>query len=199
LFKVILHHGTYPFKPLPDARLAPLQTAIAVALLTANDESISVREWTYPHALYMRHRNWNDRDRLLFQSLCDTNWSLASNTDGREEEDDEDLVAVLESSLSDQSAAVIPHFFDVAKTLPSSHSRKLDGSISLTTMRTLLALIVVVSTGCWQEELNTRKAAVESTVLALSSCFVNQHGRINWEGFYQTTADHMVFAYQFPD
>ncbi|KAH8726373.1 hypothetical protein GQ44DRAFT_758685 [Phaeosphaeriaceae sp. PMI808] len=191
LFKIILHHGTYPFKPLLDATLAPLQTAIAVALLTANDKSISVREWINPHVLNMRHRNWNDRDRLLFQSLCDTDWSQASNTDCREEEDDEDLVAVLESTLTDQSYNIITLFYHVANTLPSSHSQKLDGSVSLTKTRALLTLVIVVSTGNQQGELNNMKAAIESTVLALLSCFPDQDGRINWEGFQQTIADRM--------
>ncbi|KAF1831790.1 hypothetical protein BDW02DRAFT_571690 [Decorospora gaudefroyi] len=193
LLRILLHHGTYPFKPPNTTQLTARQMAIAVALLTARDESITIREDSTPGIVRMRHRNWNDRTRLLFQSLCDTDWSQVATPSAnlREREDDEDLVAALESPPSQRKTAL--PVFDVAKTLPSSHSRKLDGTVSLREMRELLALVLVTSIGHVREEPNKEKAAVESTVLALLGEFPDPDGRMNWEEFQRLTASQMPF------
>lgn len=141
---------------------------------------------------------WGEPRRTRLQCFgridCAALWLLASSTPSRHDKDDEDLVAVLESSLDIQTAIMIPHFPEVAKTLPSSHSYKLDGTVSHTTISALLALIVLVSTGHWQEVTTKMKAAVKSAVLALSGSFAEPGGRFTWERFHQTTADHMVFS-----
>ncbi|KAF2274581.1 alpha/beta-hydrolase [Westerdykella ornata] len=196
LYKIILHHSTYPFKPLPNATLTPVKTAIAVALLSANDSTISITRRVDTHAFCTSRRNWNDRIRLLFQSLCDTDWSEPSSKECREKEDDEDLVAVILSLLRWQSWVWHKYrdeerLLQVASTLPSSHSRSLDGSVSLADIRVLLALIVAASVGERPKEPADMQVAVESRALALSSCFPDQDGRISWEGFQQTIADCM--------
>jgi hypothetical protein len=190
LWKILVHHGTYPFKPPKTTQLTILQTANAAAFLTARDE-ISVREPTGPHVVRRRHRNWNDRRRLLFQSMCNTNWSQAASKDVREREDDEDLVAALEGPPRQDRKTAHP-VFDMAKKLPSSHSRKLDGRVALRDLRALLALVIVTSTGSAREDPSEEKTAAERAVLALLGDFPDPEGCVTWEEFRHLTACEMV-------
>lgn len=191
-YRIILHHSTYPFKPDANTTLAPPLLAVAVALLTANDQSITFVERPHLPMVRTRSRHWNDRSRLLFQSLCDTSWSNISPASYREEQDDEDLVAVLYDSIPEQIKWNRAHILPVATTLPSSYSRKLDGLISLEDVRTLLRLMVVFSAGERFEETIETKKRLENTIVTLSNCFPIQNGHINWEGFRAATADCMV-------
>jgi hypothetical protein len=191
LLQIILHHGAYPFKPPSMIPPTIKQAAIAVALLTAHDKAITIREVLEPHTTRWRPRNWNQRSRLLFQSLCDTDWSQAASKHIRDREDDEDLVAALDS-ISPDNRKIRGAVFKIARTLPSSYSRTLGGTVSLRDMRALLALVVVTGMGNKPGEPNREKAAVESTVLALLGDFADPDGRINWEEFQRLTASKMV-------
>lgn len=206
LFNIIRHHGTYPFKPMSNNTLTPLQVANAIALLSANDTSVcytssqlTARKPTCDqaaqdpqyHALHIGPRDWNNRTRVLFQSMSDINWSQTSNTDRRDDEDDKDLVIVLKSALPPESK-YIEDFASVAKTLPSSHSRKLDGTVSLTELGVLVAVLMNASTEHQRTEPLGMEVAIKSLLASMGDCFARAEARIGWEEFRQLIADNMV-------
>lgn len=174
--------------------------------MTANDESL----WITPtqslrqdHACdpagesrdlcerFRRACNWSDRTRLLFQSMCDTDWSHTSDVDRREYEDDQDLIMVLDCTLMRESK-YFEDFASVAEALPSSQSRKLDGSVSLTEMGALLAVIMIASTKPRQTDPVGMIVAIKSLLASLGNCFATPEARIGWEEFQRVTADNMV-------
>lgn len=85
--------------------LLPLMdfTTFAVTLgLSTGEEQLYIcfEDRCSSSSIYNRPRNWADRCRLLFQSLCsDANWAEEAVQNFRAAGDDEDLVAILHESM----------------------------------------------------------------------------------------------------
>lgn len=147
VYQVLLHHSTWPFKPDSTTALTLEGLAVAITLLTGEDRFyICLEERSSKHSVYERPRNWADRCRLLFQSLCNIDdWMERSANNCRAEGDDEDLVAVLHESMPQRQKQNRERFLPVAAMLPSSHSWKLSGRAPAQAIQALLELLLVVA------------------------------------------------------
>lgn len=147
--QILLHHSVWPFKPDKTTTLTLEGLAVAVALLIGGDKSyITLEQRTTKHAVYARPRKHLHRCRLLFQSLCSKNtWEEGSGNDCREENDDEDLVAVLDAGMSQPQKQNRKRFLPVAAMLPSSYSQRLTGTAPVQAVEALVELLCTVASG----------------------------------------------------
>ncbi|KAF2446598.1 hypothetical protein P171DRAFT_472072 [Karstenula rhodostoma CBS 690.94] len=198
LYRILLHHGAWPFKPAPepDAPLTAERFAIAAALLMAEDRgTITFQDpQTHSHMVHERPRDWGNRCRLLFQSLCNTDWTARSTQDGsaRTAADDEDLVAVLCACMPQPQKMDRARFVPVAATLPSSHSRALDGRVDITSIRALLGLLLSLpaedAPASSAEETGGSRTAVGAVVGAFAPQDGDADGDVDWERFRSVMA-----------
>jgi hypothetical protein len=186
--QILLHHSMWPFKPDDDSVLTLEGFAIAVALLTGEDQFyICFEERLGPHGVFERPRNWKDRSRLLFQSLCSiNNWTEGLAQNCRADGDDEDLVAVLHESMPQRQHQNRERFLPVAASLPSSHSQKLAGSVQ------------VQSVQANTDQLRRPSAKVQenlhSVAKAITSSLLTHNTSISWRQF-QMLADISTVSY----
>lgn len=201
LYRILLHHGTYPFKPSAETTetFNGHSLAIALALLTAEDKALSFEEYLHPNMTFIRCRDWNDRVRLLFQSLCDTNWVDFPRPGNRFQKDDEDLFAVVEVCLPQEIRKkwTPRHFPQAVAGFPSSHSRELSGRIKLEDIRGLLVLVLIPSTSAAlaaQGSTTIKEADFEETLNKMLSCFSLEKGYVSWDRFRDIVKGQMVRA-----
>ena len=155
LHRLLLHHGVWPFKPDANSRLTLENLVVAVTLLTSEDQHyINFEVQVSPHSHFSGPRSWSDRCRLLFQSMCDTDWVKTSCASPKDITEDEDLIAAMYVSMDDAYGSKWgrSRFNAVAATLPSSHSRKLNGHVAIEDFRALLELLIVANVDCTMAE-----------------------------------------------
>ena len=147
LFKIALHHGTYPFPPTEDTLMTydVFLTFIGMSSYIQHSLFVSVDDISEKH---IRTREApRDRVRLLFQSIISSRSSEIIGTS--DDECNEDLLIVL--------CSVQPRRFSerkycpkwsrqklkkVATTLPSSRSTDIGGSVIKDNMCSLIHLLI---------------------------------------------------------
>jgi hypothetical protein len=142
-----------------------------------------------PHSHFSGPRKWSDRCRLLFQSICDTDWANISSASPRDAAEDEDLIAAMYVSMDDAYGSKWgrSRFNAVARALPSSHSQKLDGRVAIDDFRALLELLIVASVDCTLTEADVTSALDTLTIMLL----VNGDS-VDWDTFNSVVDAHMV-------
>ncbi|KAF2464988.1 uncharacterized protein BDR25DRAFT_360892 [Lindgomyces ingoldianus] len=190
LFRSLLHHGCYPFKPnKDDIGLTLERLGTGVAFMAAADKFSIVVNEQQPRSTYQHSRNWEERCRLLFQSLCDTDWARTSSEASRTSGDDYDLIAVLYSSMP-QPGESYP-FPSVAATLPSSYSLELNGRVLLHDIAALIRLLLVVAAGHTESSRADIQSGLDGAISSLLGPF--QTESIGWGLFKTTLETHMPY------
>ncbi|ORX95306.1 hypothetical protein BCR34DRAFT_199733 [Clohesyomyces aquaticus] len=195
LFRIVLHHGCYPFKPgNEDIGITLEGLATAVALLTSADRtSITIREEEIEGDIFERPRDWTERCRLLFQSVCDTDWGRVSSDD-KQISDDEDLLDALDAGIPERERGNVPCEIlqEVGSTLPSSHSCKLNGRVSLQDMGDLLRFLLGVMSGHPQSSTSVVDSGLDGVISALLNAFEPREGGVDWTLFKAVLHKDMV-------
>ena len=168
--------------------------AIAVALLTGGDRLYIRFEDRYSKSYtYERPRNWADRTRLLFQSLCShANWAGEASQNCRADGDDEDLVAVLYESMPLRQKPNRECFLPVAATLPSSYSRKLAKEVPIQSVQALLELLLIANTQQHSTLVIDEQGALRSAAKAVAYAFHEENTMIGWSQFTQSVSNVAV-------
>jgi hypothetical protein len=194
-----LHHSAWPFKPDHTSSLTLDGLAIAIALLTGEDQFYICFEDRHSRSYTVeRPRNWADRARLLFQSLCsNANWAEEATLNCRADGDDEDLVAVLHESMPQRQKLNRERFLPVAATLPSSYATKVAREVAVQSVQELLELLLVSSNLHLSNASIDRQEELRDTARTVSCSFQAGSTTIDWEHFTEIASNAMVYYFCF--
>jgi hypothetical protein len=108
--------------------------------------------------------------------------------------EDEDLISAVYNSMDDanESKWGRNRFDAVATTLPSSHSRQLDGRVAIADIRALLELLIISSV---DRTLSARE--VEGTLETLTTPLSLDGNSVDWNTFNRVVGVHMVSRHCF--
>ena len=192
LYRLLLHHGAYPFKPEPYDQLTVERLAMAVALFTAADQGYIFFPDRMRYGIVCDGpRDWVDQYRLLFQGLSDIDWTSMLP---RVADDDEDLMAVLEgASFTSPKYHIRYSFRHVANTLPSSYSKALNGHASIEDLREVVKLVLAMGQPPLLEgRTELARHSLERAVEATLGQFPPQHSTMDWNTFRTAIAESVV-------
>jgi hypothetical protein len=191
---MLLHYSAWPFKPDHATALTVEGLSIALALLTGGDRFYICFEDRHSKSYtYERPRNWVDRIRLLFQSLCsNVNWAEEASQNCRADGDDEDLVAVLHESMPQRQKLNRERFLPVAATLPSSYSTKVAKEVPFQSIQALLELLLIAGTLRHPSSVTNEREALRGTAKAVAYAFPKGNTTIGWGQFTESASNVAV-------
>jgi hypothetical protein len=194
VYQILLHYSAWPFKPDCTTTLTLDGLAIAIALLTGQDQFYIRFEDRHSRSYAVeRPRNWADRGRLLFQSLCsNTNWAEEATQNCRAGGDDEDLVAVLYESMPQRQKPNRERFLPVAATLPSSHATKVAREVPIQSVQVLLELLLVAATLPLPGSSIDRQEGLYSTARTVACSLQADSTKVDWQQFTEFASNAAV-------
>ncbi|KAH9872914.1 hypothetical protein J1614_005309 [Plenodomus biglobosus] len=194
VYQILLHYSAWPFKPDDTTTITLDGLAIAIALLTGQDQFYICFEDRHSRSYAVeRPRNWADRGRLLFQSLCsNTNWAEEATQNCRAGGDDEDLVAVLYESMPQRQKPNRERFLPVAATLPSSHATKVAREVPIQSVQVLLELLLVSATLQLPSLSVDRQEGLYNTARTIACSPQADSTNVDWEQFTEFASNAAV-------